>query len=377
MAPKSDKITFLLNWRVASPSSPHFNLGGLRRHATPYHAPVFLAQSKGYFADEDLKVAILEPTDPSDVTELIGRGTADMGAKAMVHTIAAAARGYPVTSIGTILDEIEVQPFTGVIYLEGGVPGKSEGLTEDFRSLKGKKIGYVGEFGKIQIDELTKHYGLKPEDYTAVRCGMDISAAIIEGRVDGGIGIDAVQMVELEEWCKEVGRPATDVKMHRIDQLAELGCCCFCSILCIVNDKFLEENPEKVAGFMRALKRAADDIQRDPVGSWEAYKAHKKTMRTTLNEKIYERCFTYFSKDLKCVERDWHKVTNYSRRLGLIDDNFKQNFTNKFVSWEHEPEPSDPLADQERIAKLQENVRINGGVLSSAPAVAAGVTVLA
>jgi pyrimidine precursor biosynthesis enzyme len=46
-----------------------------------------------------------------------------------------------VTSIGSLLDE----PFTGVVYL------KSSGITEDFRSLKGKKIGYVGEFGKVAL----------------------------------------------------------------------------------------------------------------------------------------------------------------------------------------------------------------------------------
>jgi ABC-type nitrate/sulfonate/bicarbonate transport system substrate-binding protein len=60
-------------------------------------------------------------------------------------TIAGKARGFPITSIGTLLDE----PFTGVIYLEGS------GVTKDFGSLRGKRIGYVGEFGKIQIDELT------------------------------------------------------------------------------------------------------------------------------------------------------------------------------------------------------------------------------
>jgi len=57
----------------------------------------------------------------------------------MIHTLAAKARGFPVTSIGSLLDE----PFTGVVYL------KDSGITTDFRSLKGKKIGYVGEFGKV------------------------------------------------------------------------------------------------------------------------------------------------------------------------------------------------------------------------------------
>lgn len=57
----------------------------------------------------------------------------------------AKARNFPVTSIGSLLDE----PFTGVIYLKGS------GITEDFRSLKGKRIGYVGEFGKVRTIQTT------------------------------------------------------------------------------------------------------------------------------------------------------------------------------------------------------------------------------
>jgi pyrimidine precursor biosynthesis enzyme len=40
----------------------------------PYHAPVFLAQSKGYFAEQGIQVALITPQDPSDVTEIIGSG---------------------------------------------------------------------------------------------------------------------------------------------------------------------------------------------------------------------------------------------------------------------------------------------------------------
>jgi hypothetical protein len=74
---------------------------------------------------------------------------------------------------------------------------------------------------------------MTPNDYTAIRCGMNVSKAIINGDIDAGIGLENVQMVELEEWLSSQGRPTDDVQMLRIDELAELGCCCFCSILYI------------------------------------------------------------------------------------------------------------------------------------------------
>ncbi|PGH17230.1 hypothetical protein AJ80_04872 [Polytolypa hystricis UAMH7299] len=330
----TDKITFLTNW-----------------HATPYHAPLFLAQSKGYFQEQGIKVALLEPNDPSDVTEIIGSGKVDMGFKAMIHTLAAKARDFPVVSVGSLLDE----PFTGVVYL------KDSGITTDFRTLKGKRIGYVGEFGKIQIDELTKYYGMTPSDYTAIRCGMNVSKAIIEGTIDAGIGLENVQMVELEEWLASNNRPRSDVQMLRIDELAELGCCCFCSILYIGNETFLSQNPEKVAKFLKAVKKATDYVLAKPDEAYAEYVAVKPIMGTAVNRKIFERSYAYFSKDMKNVQRDWEKVTNYGKRLGILDQGFQPNYTNKFLGWELEPESADPTGDQCRLVQLQTKVAAEGG----------------
>lgn len=132
---------------------------------SPYHIPLIVAKYKGYFNDENLRVATIHPEDVSDVTEIVGSGKADLGLKAMIHTLAGKARGYPIKSIGTLMDE----PFTGLLYLEGN------GVTEDFRSLKGKRIGYVGEFGKVQVAELAQSHGMGTDEYEAVRCGMNIS----------------------------------------------------------------------------------------------------------------------------------------------------------------------------------------------------------
>ncbi|THW16178.1 NMT1-domain-containing protein [Aureobasidium pullulans] len=351
----TDKITFLSNWSVAFlpliVQKGKRGLTGYPRHATPYHAPVYLAQAKGYFKDEGLKVALLEPNDPSDVTEIIGSGKVDLGFKAMIHTLAGKARGFPIQSIGSLLDE----PFTGVVYL------KSSGITTDFRSLMGKRIGYVGEFGKIQIDELTAHYGMKPTDYTAVRCGMNVTKAIIKGDIDAGIGLENVQMVELAEWLAENNRPRDDVQMLRIDELAELGCCCFCSILYIGNESFIANNPDKVRAFLRACKKATDYVLASPAEAYEEYIDFKPTMGTPLNRKIFERSFAYFSKDMKNVARDWNKVTNYGKRLGVLPEDYTPNYTNEFLEWKFDADSEDPTGDQKRMVELQKSVEKEGG----------------
>lgn len=330
----TEKISFCLNWQP-----------------TPYHIPIFIAQIKGFFKDEGVDISILEPTNPSDVTELIGSGKIDMGLKAMVHTLAAKARGFPVTSIGTLLDE----PFTGVLYLKGS------GITSDFKSLKGKKIGYVGEFGKIQIDELTKYYGMTPDDYTTVRCGMNVAKYIIEGKIDAGVGIECIQQVELEEYLTANGRSIDDAQMLRIDKLADLGCCCFCSILYIANDKFISENKPKISKFMNAVKRATDYVLADPKQAWAEYSDFKPQMTSTLNFKMFERCFAYLSDSLYNVHRDWKKVTAYGKRLEILPEDYEPNYTNEYLSWKEPEDDPNPLKTQEDIALLQQECRTCGG----------------
>lgn len=157
---------------------------------------------------------------------------------------------------------------------------------------------------------------MTPADYTAIRCGMNVSKAIINGEIDAGIGLENVQMVQLEEWLTANGRPKDDVQMLRIDELAELGCCCFCSILYIANDDFLAANQDKVAKFMKAVKKATDFVLSEPEKAYEAYVDVKPAMGSSLNRKIFERSFAYFSKDLQNVKRDW--VRNEFSSSGVV-----------------------------------------------------------
>jgi ABC-type nitrate/sulfonate/bicarbonate transport system substrate-binding protein len=297
MSSLSTRTTLLLNW-----------------YANPYHTPIFVAHALGFYQDEDIKLAILEPNDPSDVTEIVGLGHVDFGVKAMIHTVAARAKGYPVTSIGTLLDE----PPTGLIAL------KSSGISS-FQDIVGKRVGYIGEFGKKIIDDLASLAGIAPNSYETVRIGMNVTDAICRDVIDTGIGFINFQQVELEHLQGET-------VFLRLDQLAGLGCCCFCSIQFIVPESTLEK-PNLVRGFLNATQRGAAYTTEKPDEAYELLCQAKPQLRTAMYQKIFTRTLPFFSRTLINVDRDWNKVGRYTRHLGIVDEQFDVAtcYTNQFL----------------------------------------------
>lgn len=292
------RTTLLLNW-----------------YANPYHTPIFVAHKLNYFSEAGIKLAILEPNDPGDVTEVVGLGAVDFGVKAMIHTVAARAKGYPVRSIGTLLDE----PPTGLLAL------KSSGI-KSFHDIAGKRVGYIGEFGKRIIDDLARLAGISAESYTAVRVGMNVSDAICRGLIDTGIGFINFQQVELEALSGQ------ETILLRLDQLAGLGCCCFCSIQYIVPESTLE-NPELVRGFLSAISRGVAFTTEHPEEAFELLGQAKPQLRTDMYRKIFIRTLPFFSRTAVNVERDWNKVGRYAQHLGVVGQNYdvKECYSNAFL----------------------------------------------
>jgi len=123
----------------------------------------------------------------------------------------------------------------------------------------------------------------------------------------------------------------------------------------------MAENPEKIRKFMKAVKRATDHVLASPSEAYKTYIDVKPAMASDVNRKIFERSYAYFSKDLKNVQRDWEKVTKYGKRLGVLNEDFKPNYTNQFLEWELEGDSADPTGDQKRMVALQHEVACKGG----------------
>ncbi len=57
---------------------------------------------------------------------------------------------------------------------------------EKLQDIVGKRVGYIGHFGKVMVDDLARQAGIPATDYTMVRVGMNVTDAIIRGEIDTG-----------------------------------------------------------------------------------------------------------------------------------------------------------------------------------------------
>ena len=73
----------------------------------------------------------------------------------------------------------------------------------------------------------------------------------------------------------------------RIDQIAKLGCCCFCSIMFIAHEDFIKNNPTIVKNFMQASYKGVLFTRENPK---EAFK-YLCQIKPKLNNKLFNKIF--------------------------------------------------------------------------------------
>ena len=210
------------------------------------HSFLYVAQEKGYFAEEGLNLVVNFPANTNDGISLPAAGKADLGMYYLQDAILTAVEeDVPIVSVGAVAQE----SLNVVISLkESGIDGAED--------LEGKKIGYAGTvLSEEQIKSMLEHVGLEADSCEFVDVGFDLLTATTTGQVDATIGnMVNHEVPQLEEEGIEINYFfPTDFGVPEVYELVFLA-----------GQDAVDNNPEKLQKFLRAAKKGFEFTKENP-----------------------------------------------------------------------------------------------------------------
>ena len=279
-----DKITLLLDWFI-----------------NPDHAPIIIAEKKGYFKEQDLKVDIQEPADPSMPPKLVAAGKADMAVTYQPQLHMQIDEGLPLTRVSTLV----ATPLNTLVTL------KSSNITS-IADLKGKKIGFsVGGFEDILLKVMLKKYDLTFDDVELVNVNWSLSPSLITGKVDAVIG--SYRNFELNQLdIEEHPGQAFYVEEEVVPSYEEL--------IIVVNNKDRED--DKYRRFNIAMEQAVQYLINHPEEAWTMFKDYKPAeLDDELNRRAWKDTLPRFALRPGAVNhRGYESFAKFMHEQGLIKE---------------------------------------------------------
>lgn len=272
------------------------------------HTFLYVAQEKGYFAEEGLNVTLTPPAGFSDALSFPVAGRAQVGLYYMSDLVNAYVNeGMPVQIIGAI-----TQTSLNVL------ASLTESGIETPEQIKGKTVGYTGGSGlEAKIRTLTSQVGLADTDYELIDIGFDIITALTTKNVDvvGG-GMVNSEIIELEH-------AGFDVSFWNWE---DFGVPQEYNTVFLTGQAQYNEDPELFAAFLRACKKGFDDVKADPEAALELIMS-KSSDEYALTEEVEREGFnvllpimeTEDAPFLSMEDKVWSDLMAWMQATGQIE----------------------------------------------------------
>jgi len=279
---RAEKLTVLLDWFV-----------------NPDHAPLFIAQERGFFADRDLEVELLAPADPNDPPKLVAAGKADVAISYQPQLHLQVAAGLPLTRIGTLV----ATPLNTLVVLK-------DGPVQTLADLKGKKVGFsVGGFEDALLGAMLEQAGLSLDDVELINVNFSLSPSLISGQVDAVIG--AYRNFELNQ-MDIVGHPG------RAFYLEEHGVPPYDELIVVANAAKLDD--PRLPRFLDALEAGVQALVNHPDESWDLFIRGRKELDDELNRRAWRDTLPRFALRPAALDRGrYARFAAFLEERGLIE----------------------------------------------------------
>ncbi|WP_026380609.1 ABC transporter substrate-binding protein [Afifella pfennigii] len=282
-AAAAERLTVLLDWFV-----------------NPDHAPLVIAEEKGYFAEEGLEVEIIPPADPSAPPRLVAAGEADIAISYQPNLYLQVAEGLPLARFGTLV----ATPLNSLVALK-------DGEITSLADLEGKTVGFsVGGFEDALLKMMLADAGLSLDDVKLVNVNFALSPALLAGRVDAVIG--SFRNFELNQLDIE-GRPglAFYPEEHGVPAYDEL-------IYLAHADKLADE---RLRRFLAAVEKATLYLTNHPDEALRLFLKAHPDLDDELNRRAFVDTLPRFAKSPAALDTlRYRRFADFMKEQGLVEE---------------------------------------------------------
>lgn len=279
----ADRMTLLLDWFI-----------------NPDHAPIILAEQKGYFADQGLEVDIIAPADPSDPPKLVAAGRADLAVGYQPQLHLQVHEGLPLVRVGTLVG-------TPLICLMVDANGPVQSLAD----LKGRTIGYsVAGVEQALVGALLAQVDLTMDDVNMVNVNWSLTPSLMSGQVDATIG--AFRNFELTQMRLAGG----DGRCFFVE---DEGIPAFDELIYVAHRDLM--NPDLINRFLAATERATQYMLNHPAEAKELFATYAPDLSDELNSTAWDDTFGRFPPSPAALDHGrYARFEAFLSDTGLIGD---------------------------------------------------------
>ncbi|WP_456267251.1 ABC transporter substrate-binding protein [Kushneria sp. AK178] len=245
-------------------------------YVNPSHAPIIIAQQKGFFRDLGLKVTIDTPADPTAPPKLVAAGREDLALGYQPQLHLQVDEGLPVKRVGTLIGT----PLNVLMV-------RADSDIHQLGDLKGKRVGYsVGGVEEVLLAAMLNHSGLDMDDIEPVNVNFALTPALLSQRVDGVTG--AFRNFEPAQLAQE----GVEGRAFFIE---EQGVPIYDELIFLAGTETLDEKRPLIARFMKAIEKATMWIVNHPDEGWELFKAYDDSLDNDVNHQAWEASIARFA----------------------------------------------------------------------------------
>lgn len=206
------------------------------------YAPFYVADAKGYFAQEGIKVNYNWGFE-FDGVKLVGANQADFAIVTGDQILQARAQAIPLVYIGNWYNAFPIS-----------VASLADKNIKTPQDLVGKKVGLPGLFGASYTAWRALLYTQKinEADLSAENIGFTQAQALLQGTVDAAVVYANNEPVQLQLQ----GKTINEIKTWEFAKLVGNGVA--------TSETLLKERPQVAQGFVRALLRGIQDTINNP-----------------------------------------------------------------------------------------------------------------